>query len=89
MKKTTVEIRQATSGPTAYAGRSRVRVSDIARRYQSALDDLIIERIQDALPTLSRVEIEDAIVYWREHPAEIEKIITEENAILERLASSA
>ena len=82
-----IEIREGAGGKSAYVGRSRIRVSDIAQQYQLALDELVIERICRGFPSLAPEQIEAAIKYWREHKEEIDTLIAEEEAILRRIPS--
>jgi len=85
-KKAEIEIRQGGSGrELAYVGRSRVRVSDIAESYRIALDELVVDRINKSLPTLTKEQIYAGIEYWREHPAEIEKVISEDWQAIDKL----
>jgi uncharacterized protein (DUF433 family) len=80
-----IQRRPAASGETVYVGDSRVRVSEIARRYALALDEIATDRIQDALPHLTKKQIRAALEYWREHPQEIAREIAEEEEILRSL----
>jgi uncharacterized protein (DUF433 family) len=82
-----IEIREGAGGKSAYVGASRVRVSDIARMYQVALDELVVERIQKGLPHLTVRQVVVAIKYWRAHKKEIEDEIAEEEAIFNSLPS--
>ena len=85
-KKVEIEIRKGASGrDLAYVGRSRVRVADIAAYYTLAEDDLIAERIQTWLPTLTKEQILTAIDYWREHKVEIDKVLREDMEALAQL----
>jgi uncharacterized protein (DUF433 family) len=87
MPKSKIEHRQGPGGTSAYLGSSRVRVSDIARRYDSTFDNVVAERIQQSLPHLTLPEIHAAIDYWRAHPDEIDSEIAEERASLESIPS--
>jgi uncharacterized protein (DUF433 family) len=80
-----IQKRQAASGDTAYVGDSRVRVSEIARRYTMALDEIAAERIHEALPHLTKKQIRAALEYWRKNPQEIAQEIADEEEILKRL----
>ena len=85
-KKAGIEIRQGGSGQElAYVGRSRIRVSDIAVSYRIALDELVVNRIHESLPTLTKEQIYAGIEYWRKHPAEIEKVVREDGEALEQI----
>ena len=66
---------------------TRVRVSDIAVRYQQLEHETPAERIQYSFPHLDIEEIEAAIEYWRSHPDEIAAEIAAEEALLEELRS--
>src|SRR5690606_6700841 len=56
-----------------------VRVSEVAEQYVRALDDVIAERLQKSLPTLTKEQILAAIDYWREHRDEIDTVIREDD----------
>ena len=85
-RKGQIEIRQGGSGrELAYVGSSRVRVSDIAESYRIALDELVVERIHASLPTLTKAQIRAGIEYWREHPAEIEKVVRQDREALSQI----
>jgi uncharacterized protein (DUF433 family) len=72
--KKLIDIRKRTSGGmAAYVGKSRVRVSDIAAKYELALQELAVKRIHQAYPHLTIEEIEAAILYWRENSKEIKR----------------
>ena len=88
MKKKMIERRSTTSGESAFVGRSRVRVSHIARLYDMVRDELVAERIQQGLPQLTVEQIMAALEYWREHPEEIETEIAEDEAALARIPSA-
>jgi uncharacterized protein (DUF433 family) len=83
-----IEVRPSAAGSNAYVGKTRVRVVDIARFYQIALEDLIIERIQKSLPNLTQEEIYAAIQYWREHEGEIDELMREEDEIFKSLPTA-
>jgi uncharacterized protein (DUF433 family) len=83
-KKAEIEIRQGAGGESAYIVGTRVRVADIARLYPQVLDELIIDRIVQSLPTLDRGQVRAAIEYWRTHPGEIESLIEEEAELLDK-----
>jgi uncharacterized protein (DUF433 family) len=83
-----IEHRTGAGGvPMAYVGKSRVRVSTIAATYQSLIDELMVDKIQEGYPTLSKEEIWAAIEYWREHPDEIAEELAEDMRIIESLKS--
>jgi uncharacterized protein (DUF433 family) len=85
-KEPAIEIRKGAAGiDTAYVGRSRIRVADIARQYVLAQEELITERLHEWLPTLTLEQIRAAIDYWREHKDEIETYMAEEDAILAKI----
>lgn len=84
--KSMIEVRKSGAGfDTAYVGKSRVRVSDIARMYALAQDELIVERIHEWVPTLSKEQIHAALEYWREHPAEVQAVIDRDSEALEKI----
>jgi len=83
-----IEHRRGAGGESAYVGASRVRVSDIARQYSVALDELVIERIQRAIPHLTPEQIYEAIKYWRNNRKEIEAEIEHENALIAKIPSA-
>lgn len=82
-----IEIRKGAGGESAYIGRSRVRVSDVARMYPLMLDELIIERMSRSLPSLTEEQLAEALAYWRAHPEMIQAEIDEEEKILASLPS--
>src|SRR6266699_3716422 len=67
-----IEIRKTTTSQSAFVGRSRIRVSDIAQRYELIQQQSIAELIQDTLPSLSVEQINAALEYWRTHEKEIQ-----------------
>jgi len=85
--RTLIEIREGTGGKSAFVGKTRVRVSDIARLYNLWRAELVAERIQKSLPHLTAAQIHAAIEYWRTHPKEIESEIEEEEALLSSIPS--
>ena len=64
---------------------TRIRVSDIAYHYMQLAQETPAERIQYADPHLSIEEIEAAIAYWQEHPAEIAEEMASDEALYEEL----
>jgi len=80
-----IEIRQGAGGKSAFVGKSRIRVADIAQMYPIILDELIVERMQRAYPSLTVDQIYAALEYWRVHKKEIDSLIQEEQAIIDRL----
>jgi len=79
-----IEIREGAGGKSAFVGKSRIRVADIAQMYPIMLDELIVERMQRAYPSLTTDQIYAALGYWRAHEEEIDSLIAEEEAILEK-----
>ena len=53
--------------------------------YEFMLDDVVAGRIQRSLPSLTTEQIHAALEYWRSHRKEIESLIEEEQAILDKL----
>jgi uncharacterized protein (DUF433 family) len=81
-----IEHRKGAAGiAMAYVGRSRVRVSDIARQYEVLLDELMTKNIQEGYPHLTDDEILAAIRYWRAHPDEIAEEIERDQQALSSL----
>lgn len=81
MQSKAIQHRKGSGGVSAYVGDSRVRVSDVARLYETLLTELVIERIHEALPHLTEPEVTEAIRYWHAHPKEIaDEIERDENA---------
>jgi len=83
-----IEIRQKASGKKAYIAGTRVRVADIAVYYGIFLDELVIERLQRAMPHLTAKEIADAIEYWRNNKDEIQKEIEEDDAAIANIPAA-
>jgi uncharacterized protein (DUF433 family) len=84
-----IEHRKGAAGiAMAYVGRSRVRVSDIARQYEVLLDELMTKNIQESYPHLTEEEIFAAIRYWRDHPDEISEEIERDEEIIRSLKSA-
>jgi uncharacterized protein (DUF433 family) len=81
-----IEIRQGAGGKSAYVGKSRIRVADIAQMYELMREEVVVERIQRSLPSLTTDQIHAALDYWRTHKEEIDSLIAEEEAILEKLS---
>jgi uncharacterized protein (DUF433 family) len=77
-----IEVRKGAGGKSAYVGATRVRVSDIARLYVMALEEIIIERMRQSLPDLTPAQIEAAIDYWRANKAEINAEIQQEDELI-------
>jgi uncharacterized protein (DUF433 family) len=82
-----IEIREGAGGKSAYVGKSRIRVADVAQMYPIILDELIVQRMQRAYPSLTADQIQAALDYWRTHKDEIDSLIAEEQAILEKLST--
>jgi uncharacterized protein (DUF433 family) len=50
--------------------------------------ELIVERINKALPDLTPEQINAALEYWKSHPQEIEAEIEEEEALYRKIAAT-
>lgn len=83
-----IEYRSGASGEkTAFISGTRVRVSDIARLYTIMRETIIIERMLQALPSLSEEQVAAALAFWRENEKEIENEINQENEILSKIST--
>lgn len=84
-----IEIRAGAGGQSAYVGKTRIRVADIARMYSLIQDEIIVSRILKAHPHLTLPQLVAAIDYWRSHQTEVEGEVKEEESILEGLSAAA
>ena len=84
----TIEVRESRSGRSAYVGQTRVRVSDIARMYETLQMEFITERIREAIPHLTEDEIVAALQYWKSHRQEIDSEIERDEEVLDSLKSA-
>jgi uncharacterized protein (DUF433 family) len=80
-----IEVRKGPGGKTAFIKGTRTRVLDIARMFLIMQDELIIERICQALPHLEPGQVRAAVEWWRKHSKDIENQMMEEEKILQSL----
>ena len=66
---------------------TRVRVKDIVAQYPHALEDLVVDILQQDYPHLKKYQIRAALGYWRENPDTIEEEIRTEKALFEEASS--
>ena len=83
-----IEHRVTATGKSAYVGATRVRVSDIARMSESLQTELMVDRIREAIPSLSEAEIVAALRYWDTHRGEITQEIQRDEDALSSLDSA-
>jgi uncharacterized protein (DUF433 family) len=89
MKKTDlIEIRQRTTGKSAYVGRSRIRVLNIVTLSEQLQSETLVDRIRLSYPQLTAEQVEAALEYARRHADEIERERAEEEAAYARLDSA-
>ena len=85
MSEEAIEHRRGAVGKSAYLGKTRVRVSDVARLYETVLMESVTGRILEAIPHLTEEQVLAALRYWKAHPEEIEAEIKRDEAALTSL----
>jgi uncharacterized protein (DUF433 family) len=80
-----VEKRMGAGGESTFVKGTRVRVHDIARLFQIVQEELVVERMLEALPHLTREQIDDALSYWLSHADEIAEEMREEEQVMSKI----
>ena len=83
-----IEIRERTTGKSAYVGRSRIRVLNIVTLFEQLQSETLVDRIRLSYPQLTAEQVEAALEYARQHADEIERERAEEEAAYARLDSA-
>jgi uncharacterized protein (DUF433 family) len=83
-----IEHREGARGKTAYIGETRVRVSDIARIYETLQLEFITERILEAIPHLTEEQVVAALRYWQANREEINRELVRDEEVADSLRSS-
>ncbi len=77
-----VEKRTGAGGESTFVKGTRTRVQDVVRLYMMVQEELIIEKMLESMPHLTREQVADALSYWLSHADEMaEEMRAEENAI--------
>jgi len=83
-----VEKRNGPGGESTFVSGTRTRVSDVARLFMLVQEELIIERMSEAMPHLSKDQIADALSYWLSHSDEIAEEMREEESVISQMQSA-
>jgi len=78
----TIRETAGVSGGYPCIGDTRIPVRTVVQLYALTHD---VEVIADELPQLSRAQIEDALAYYRAHPARVDEDIARNEATLANL----
>lgn len=80
-----IEVREGPGGKSAFINGTRIRVLVIARLFEILQEELLMDRMLEEMPTLSKEQISEALAYWREHPREMLEEIDEENEAISKI----